>query len=271
MGSEPRACVRMSGLLLDLDGVLYVGEAAIPGAADAVSWLQAQGVPHLFLTNTTSRPRPALVGKLARMGIRIREDQILTPPVAAVQWLRHQVQGPVALFVPEATRAEFSALDLLPEDAEGGAAAVVIGDLGPGWDFWTLNRAFRLLMAEPRPPLVALGMTRYWRAPDGLRLDVGAFVQALAYAAGVDPIVLGKPAEPFFRTAVERLGVPAGRVWMIGDDIRGDVEAAQRAGLHGVLVRTGKFRPADLASGVRPDAVLESIAALPGWWPEAAA
>ncbi|HHB12131.1 MAG TPA: TIGR01458 family HAD-type hydrolase [Chromatiales bacterium] len=261
----------MKALLLDLDGVLYVGETAIPGAAEAVAWLQRERIPHLFLTNTTSRPRSALVEKLARMGIHIDPGQILTPPVAAVQWLQANAPGPVALFVPEATRAEFAVLDRLPDDAESGAAAVVIGDLGAGWDFATLNRAFRLLMAEPGPPLVALGMTRYWRAPDGLRLDVGAFAHALAYAAGVEPVVLGKPAEPFFRAAIERLGAAPGEVWMIGDDIRGDVEAAQKAGLHGVLVRTGKFRPSDLQSGIRPDAVLDSIAALPRWWREAVA
>jgi HAD superfamily hydrolase (TIGR01458 family) len=257
-------------LLLDLDGVLYVGEAPVPGAARTVAWIREQGIPHLFLTNTTSRPRRALVEKLARMGIAVEADDILTPPVAAVEWLRRHAPGPVALFVPEATRAEFAGLEILPGRAESGAAAVVVGDLGEGWDFPTLNRAFRLLMAEPRPPLVALGMTRYWRAPDGLRLDVGAFAHALCYAAGTDPVVLGKPAAPFFHAALERLGVAAGDAWMVGDDIRGDVEAAQRAGLHGVLVRTGKFRPADLETGVRPDAVLDSIAELPRWWGTAA-
>ncbi len=256
----------MSALLLDLDGVLYVGDEPVAGAAEAVAWIRRRGIAHLFLTNTTSRPREALVDKLGRMGIAVAAEDILTPPVAAVQWLRSHAHGPVALFVPEATRAEFAGLDLLPAQAQSGAAAVVIGDLGEGWDFPTLNRAFRLLMADPRPPLVALGMTRYWRAPDGLRLDVGAFAHALSYAAGVDPVVLGKPAEPFFRVALDRLGVSAGETWMIGDDIRGDVQGAQRAGLRGALVRTGKFQPSDLNSGIRPDAVLDSIADLPRWW-----
>lgn len=79
------------GLLFDLDGVLYQGEAPIPGAADTLTWVREQGIPHLFLTNTTSRPRSALVDKLAGMGIDITEKQLLTPPVAAARWLEAHV------------------------------------------------------------------------------------------------------------------------------------------------------------------------------------
>lgn len=253
------------GLLFDLDGVLYQGETPIAGAADSLAWVKKQGIPHLFLTNTTSRPRSALVDKLAGMGIDISQTQLLTPPVAAARWLESHVEGPVALFVPEATRTEFEALDIAAVEAPQ-AAAVVVGDLGEGWDYATLNRAFRLLMHDPQPQLVALGMTRYWQAPDGLRLDAGAFVAALSHASGADPVVLGKPAAPFFQTACEMLGIEPAAGVMIGDDIRGDIEGAQHAGLTAVQVRTGKFRPADLEQDVTPDAVLESVADLPEWW-----
>ena len=253
-------------MLLDLDGVVYVGDEPVPGAAEAVEWLAREGVPYLFLTNTTSRPRQALVDKLAGLGISAEPDQLLTPAVAAVAWLRrHEVSRP-ALFAPDATAAEFAELDPLPDDAEHGAGAVVVGDLGEGWDFPTLNRALRLLMSDTAVPLVALGMTRYWRAEDGLRLDAGAFVRALEYAAGRDAVVLGKPDPAFYATAVEALGVEADQVVMVGDDIKTDVGGAQRAGLTGVLVRTGKFSESDLDGDVSPDAVLDSLADLPRWW-----
>lgn len=256
----------MQALLLDLDGVIYQGDAAIDGAADAVRWVIDSGLPHLFLTNTTSRPRSGIVDKLAGLGVPADADRILTPPVAARRWLAAHVQGPVALFVPPATRAEFDGLDLLDEAAESGAGAVVLGDLGEGWDFRRLNRAFRLLMAESRPALVALGMTRYWRAADGLRLDTAPFVAALQHATGAEPVVVGKPAAPFYEAALSQLDVEAGNAVMVGDDIRGDVGGAQRAGLQAVLVRTGKFTAADLDCDIRPDAVLDSIADLPAWW-----
>jgi len=255
------------GLLIDLDGVVYVGETPVPGAPEAIRWIQDAGIPHLFLTNTTSRPRSALVERLARVGVRTDTAHILTPPVAALDWLSGRGAEPVALFVPPATVSEFATLGQVGSAAESGARAVVVGDLGERWDFPTLNRAFRLLMADPDCALVALGMTRYWQAPDGLRLDTGPFVQALAYAASREPVVTGKPAATFFHAGCRILGLEPEAVAMIGDDVVTDVAAAQAAGLKGVLVRTGKFRPQDLAGEVRPDAVLASLADLPARWP----
>jgi phospholysine phosphohistidine inorganic pyrophosphate phosphatase len=256
----------MRGVLLDLDGVLYIGDQAVPGAAEVVRWLQEEQVQHLFVTNTSSRPRAAIVTKLAGLGINVEPEKVLTPAVAALSWLRDSCPGPPALFVPAGTASEFAPLGPLRDDAETGAASVVVGDLGSGWDFATLNRAFRLLMSEPRPALVALGMTRYWRAPDGLRLDTGAFVRALEYASGTAAVVMGKPAHVFFDRAVQALGLRAEEVVMVGDDVRADVGGAKEAGLAGVLVRTGKFTAADLGGDVTPSAVLDTVAGLPDWW-----
>ncbi|MCW8829688.1 MAG: TIGR01458 family HAD-type hydrolase [Gammaproteobacteria bacterium] len=255
----------MRGILFDMDGVLYEGDTAIPGAAEVIVWCREQNIPFLFLSNTTSRPRRALVEKLAGMGIDIELNNILTPPVAAVNWLKRHRSGPAALFVPESTREEFAAIS----EARAGeetVSAVVLGDLGEQWDFVTYNRAFRLLMQNPDARLIALGLTRYWQAADGLRLDVGPFVKGLEYATGVESLVMGKPAPPFFQTALDMLGLEAGETLMLGDDIRGDIDGAQRAGINGVLVRSGKFRDHDLSLGITPYAVVDSIAALPDWW-----
>ncbi|MGH8835825.1 MAG: TIGR01458 family HAD-type hydrolase [Actinomycetes bacterium] len=253
-------------VLLDLDGVVYVGEEPLPGAAATVDWLTRQRIPFRYLTNTTSRPRQVLVDKLAAMGIPTTAAQIHTPAVAAATWLRRRGIEHPALFVPDATATDFAGLNPLPDGSEEGAGAVVVGDLGESWDFGTLNRAFRLLMSDPRPPLIALGLTRYWRGDDGLRLDAGAFVRALEYAAGRAAVVLGKPESAFYRSAVADLDLQLDQVVMIGDDIRTDVQGSQQAGLTGILVRTGKFTPADLTGDVTPDAVLDSIADLPRWW-----
>lgn len=253
-------------VLFDLDGVFYRGDKAIPGAAAAAQWARDNDIPHLFLTNTTSRPRGELVSKLAGFGIETDAARILTPPVAAVNWCNtHLAGGKVALFVPEKTVSEFSGLAVWHEGGDG-AAAVILGDLGEAWSFSVLNRAFRLLMHEPGTRLVALGMTRYWEAGDGLRLDVGPFVTALSYATGIEPLVMGKPAVSFYRAAVDILGVSAVDAVMVGDDIRGDVDGAQQAGIRGVLVRTGKFREADLQLGIEPAAVLDSVVDFPEWY-----
>lgn len=253
-------------LLIDLDGVLYEGERAVPGTREALDWIVAQGIPHLFLTNTTSRPRKAIVEKIERLGFSFAAEAILTPPVAAARWLSLGGYHQPALYIPDATRIEFADFEAAAED--GPADAVVIGDLGEGWTFQRLNGAFRQLMADSAPPLLALGMTRYWRAEDGLRLDTAPFVSALAHAADRDPVVLGKPSPDFFDAALDTIGATAEEAVMIGDDLRADVRGAQAAGLSALLVRTGKFRPADLEGSIAPDAVLDSLADLPDWWRE---
>ena len=195
----------MRGVLLDLDGVLYEGDDPVPGAAGVVDWLVREGIPYRYLTNTTSRPRRAVVDKLAGLGVAATAGQVLTPAVAAVAWLRrHGVEHP-ALFVPEATA------DRVRSPGPAAAGRRRRGRRGgrrrprAGWDFETLNRAFRLLMGEARPPLIALGLTRYWRAAEGLRLDAGPYVRALEHAAGRTAVVLGKPDPAFYGTAVADL------------------------------------------------------------------
>ncbi len=253
----------MKGVLIDLDGVVYQNDTLIPGADRAIAWLQQQAIPHLFLTNTTSRPKSALLAKLAGFGIRVAPEALLTPPSAAVTYLHDKAKtgnAEIALFVPEATREDFAGL------AEGEhPLAVVVGDLASGWDFATLNRAFNLLMANPQAELIALGMTRYWRASAGLQLDVGAFAAALGFAAEREPVVMGKPSAAFFQQAISLLELPLSEVCMIGDDIKADVGGAQACGIKGVLVKTGKYRDGDLALGT-PDFVLETLADLPEQW-----
>lgn len=256
----------LRGILFDLDGVLYNSTELIPGAVEAVAWVLSEKIPHLFVTNTTSRSRSVLAGKLSEFGFIAGESDILTPAVAAADWLRMQEPGPIALFVPPSTRGEFAGLPCLPEEAESGASFVVVGDLNERWDFRTLNRAFRLLHHNPEAELIALGMTRYWRAADGISLDVAPFVAALEHATARKARILGKPSGAFFHAGTEHLGLAPEEVVMIGDDIETDIGGAQAAGLKGALVRTGKFRPADLQGEVKPFAVLNSVADLPDWW-----
>jgi len=190
----------------------------------------------------------------------------MTPCEAAADWLRSREAAKVSLFLPPAARPAFDGLDLLPEDAESGAHYVVIGDLASAWDFATLNRAFRLLHSNPEAVLIALGMTRYWKAAAGISLDVAPFVAALEHATGRKALVLGKPAAEFFHAAADRLGIPHREILMVGDDIESDIAGAQLAGMRAALVRTGKFRQSDLAGPVKPDAILDSVAELPSWW-----
>jgi HAD superfamily hydrolase (TIGR01458 family) len=256
----------VNSLLIDLDGVVYQGNRIIDGAVDTLKWLRVEQIPHLFVTNTTSCSRRALLEKIQGLGLDANEDEIVTPIIACKQWLVSQNYRRAALYVTQAALEDFSGIDSIPYSEDSTVDAVVIGDLGEAWDYETLNSAFRLLMRQPAPVLIALGMTRYWRAEDGLRLDVAPFVKALEYAANGEARVFGKPAGAFFESALAILGCPAGQALILGDDIVGDIDAAQRCGIRGLQVKTGKFRDADLTGDIQPFAMLESIASLPYWW-----
>jgi len=255
----------MKAILFDLDGVFYVGDKLVDGALNTLNWCERLGIPYLFITNTTSRPPAMIVEKLQAFGIQTDEAHILSPPVAAIQWLKNRGSKRVALYMAETTRKLFADFRVVETEQEP-VDAVIVGDLGEGWSFDIMNRAFRQLMQQPSPCLIALGMTRYWRAPDGLRLDAGAYVKLFSYACGREPVVLGKPAHEFFHSALQQLDSSADQTLMVGDDIKTDIGGAQQAGLRTVLVRTGKFRPSDLESDIHPEAIINSIADLPDWW-----
>jgi len=254
------------GLLIDLDGVIYQSERIIPGALETLDWIRQKRIPHLFVTNTTSRSRAALLRKFDSFGFTAELAELMTPIVAANQYFVSQGYHRIAAFVTPAAAREFNAVEMIPTHAQQPVDAVVIGDLGEAWDYQQLNDAFRLLMQEPRPQMIALGMTRYWRGQGGLLLDVAPFVRALECAAACEAIVVGKPAPAFFDAALSGLQCSAAQTFMIGDDIYSDTDAAQKCGIRAIQVRTGKFREADLNGSVEPFVLLDSIADLPGWW-----
>ena len=246
------------GVILDLDGTVYEAGRLIAGAREAVDTIRRAGLPLRFATNTTRRPRSALVEQLSALGIDAAPSDIITAPGAAAAWLAAHGVHRVALHIADATAAEFAdfAVD------EQAPEAVVIGDLGDAWTFDRLNRAFRQLQAGAR--FVALQKNRYWQTADGLTLDAGAFVAALEYAAGRPATVVGKPSAAFFQGAADSMGLALADIAVVGDDIDSDVRGAMTAGAQGVLVRTGKFRATDLDEpGPAPDAVVDSVADVP--------
>lgn len=246
------------GLVVDLEGTLYEGNAVLPGAREALENLRAAAVPMRFLTNTTSKPRSAIVARLEGMGLGIEPDHIFTAPRVAAEVLRAKGVHRAHLLLDEEVFADLEGIEPVERDAQ----AVVVGDLGESFTSERLNRAFRLLLDGAE--FYALAENRFYRHAEGLRLDVGAFVRALEYATRRRAILLGKPAPAFFATAVAALGLAAAEVASIGDDLESDVGGGQSAGLRGVLVRTGKFREDDLrASAIEPDLVIDSFAEAP--------
>ena len=246
-------------MLLDIDGVLAVSWEPVPGAIEALEWLREHAVPFRLVTNTTTHTREHLARTLTDAGIAVSPGGIVTAVVATAAHLRaaHPAARVFVLSDGDA-RADLEGVEVV----EDGADVVVLGGAYEGFDYPTMNRAFQMLMDGAA--LVAMHRNRFWRTAEGWQLDGGAYVAGLEEATGRSAVVCGKPAEAYFASALEPIGVPAARAVMVGDDVANDVLGAQAAGLSGVLVRTGKFRPEDLerAGGV-PDVVLDSVADLP--------
>ncbi|MDY0054957.1 MAG: TIGR01458 family HAD-type hydrolase [Methyloversatilis sp.] len=233
-------------LLIDLAGVLHVGDQVIPGSIEALARLRSAGFRLVFLTNTTRTPRRTLVAKMQALGLDVRDEELLTAPGATLNLVHSRGLHPHWIVHPD-LRDEVG-----PDAAEPDA--VVLGDAGHCFDYAQLNTAFRLIMRGL--PFIAMARNRHFREEDGLSLDMGAFVAGLEYSTGVKADIAGKPAAPFFRAALDTAGARADEAIMIGDDLRDDIGGAQAAGIAGVLVRTGKYSPADEQNpDIRPAAI----------------
>jgi HAD superfamily hydrolase (TIGR01450 family) len=287
------------GLVLDLDGVLVLKGALLPGAVEALAELDARAIPYVIGTNMSMASRTTLARELERGGLPIPAERMVTAASSAAALARRSLArrrfGSAPLYVMASADAmtEFEGLHLLSHDEAaraGAAAAVIVGDAAEDFTYRNIQSAFRLLRGGAR--FVAMHKNRWWITPAGVLLDSGAYVAALEYATERRALVTGKPSAAFFGEAVRMLGEDraAGRgrsgeshgassrlspreVAMVGDDLWNDVRGAQRAGLRGVFVRSGKHGDVELArviserGGGAPDAVAPSIsevvAALP--------
>ncbi|MGI2323731.1 MULTISPECIES: TIGR01458 family HAD-type hydrolase [unclassified Methylococcus] len=246
------------GVLFDLDGVLYVDSQPIPGAVEAVAKIKASGVSCRFVTNTSTLSLAALERKIIALGFPVERSEILSAPQAVLRHL--QTTGMRAhLLLEDDVRADFAGV---PQASMEDADALVLGDTGAVWTHDCLDRMFNAIMRGAQ--LIAVHKNRFWQTGRGLRMDIGGLVAALEYCAGVRALVMGKPSADFFAVALRDMGLPPERTAIVGDDIEADIGGGQSAGLYGILVRTGKFRPFQLETGsMQPDRIIDSIADLP--------
>jgi HAD superfamily hydrolase (TIGR01458 family) len=228
--------------------------------------LREQGMPLRLITNTTTHTRVDLAATLRDAGFEVEPDEIITAVVATAAHLKQSHPGAGVFLISDGdARADLAGIDLVEEGQP--ADVVVIGGGCDRFSYGAMNHAFHLLMSGAA--LVGMHRNMYWKTAEGLELDGGAYIAGLEEAAGVTAVICGKPAPSYFQAGLVALNLPAERVAMVGDDIANDVVGAQVVGMKGVLVRTGKFLPPDLAKA-KPDAVIESFADLPAWLSEIA-
>lgn len=247
----------MRGILFDMDGVVHVGDSAVPGARETLERLEARGIPCRFVTNTTTSSPAQLHEKMRRLGLPIAKEHIRTTHEVATRYLEKIGNPACYLLVAEGALDAYAGVPISTTRPD----CVIIGDIGSRWNYDILNRVFNMVMDGA--DIIALHKGRYWKTQRGLQVDIGLFVAGLEYCTGKSATVVGKPSPAFFEAALADLGLSADDVVMVGDDIENDVGGAQRAGMRGVLVKTGKYREDAVArSRIAPDAVLETLADL---------
>jgi len=273
-----RAALRgVRGFVLDADGVLVLQGAPLPGSMEAVASLGTRGIPFRVVTNFSQLHRATLAEWFGRGGLTIDPDRIITGTSAAAAHTaaRHPGRPIFVLATPDARR-EFDGQHLVtPDEADaappGTVAAVVLGDAGDDLSYRNLDIAFRLVRGGA--DLLSMHRNPWWLTAKGETLDAGAFVVGLEFATGRRAQILGKPSPVVFRQAVAGLQadlgerLPRSAFAMVGDDLRADVAAAQRVGLRGILVLSGKTSAADVERarraervGRRPDAIAATLA-----------
>jgi HAD superfamily hydrolase (TIGR01458 family) len=264
--------------LLDLDGVVVVAGQAVPGSVEAIAELERRAMPYRIVTNTSLVSRASLSRFAARLGNDIPPERFQSALSASAAFAAQAFPDqPIYVITSPDGRTEFDGQRLLSHEEAAGpdarAAAVIVGDSPDELTHDNLNRAFRLVRNGAR--LIGMHRNAWWLTPDGPTLDSGAYVTGLEFATGVRAQIIGKPSPAFFSIAIDALrrdvpGRPRLRrseIAMVGDDVRTDVLAGQRAGLRGVFVLTGKHgledlprRAADGRVGPAPDAIAPSLA-----------
>jgi HAD superfamily hydrolase (TIGR01458 family) len=253
---------RLSGIrtvLLDLDGTLYVGSRVVAGAPEAVRWLRDQGLTVRFCTNTDSIPPAGLADRLARLGLEAAEDELVTPIAVAGRLFASTDEARVLAVAADGVCQLLAGVLAGPGQP---VTHVLVADPSDGATYDDLDAAFRALRAGAE--LVATQVNRIAVRDDGEHLDTGGWVRLLEYATGQTARVLGKPSPEFFTAPLDALGRGPDTALVVGDDPAADIGGGHAVGAATVLVRTGKGDRPQPGAGAEPDAVVDSVADLPG-------
>jgi 4-nitrophenyl phosphatase len=253
---------RIDALVLDMDGVLYRGDEALPGAAALFPALRAAGVSVILATNNATRSPAEVVAKLARMGIVVPESWILTSASATVAWLgEHAPEGARVYSIGTPSfRAALLALPGVVWD-EARPDYVLVG-LDPGLTYDKLRIA---AVALERGAMFVATNTDAGLPTEGGEMwpGAGAIIAALHTTTGRAPdVVLGKPEPALYNLARARLGTAPAATLAVGDRAETDILGGKRAGLPTALVLTGVTRPeqvADLPPEMQPDYILHTL------------
>jgi len=254
------------GFIFDVDGVLCRGEEIIPGASEAIERLRRGGKSVIFISNNSTKSRTDYISKFERLGIPVKEDDLVLSTYATAQYVAKESPGAKVYMVgAPGLRKELELADLNLLNDPFQAEYVVVGSAFDGTGKISEENSLRITGAlrslyHANAKFIATNPDRIFPAQDGVIPGTGAVIGALSYMTDRKPdAVIGKPATHIVQMALERIGLHAENCVIVGD-MDTDMLAGERTGVATVFVRSGAMK-ADILRGlgITPDFVYDSV------------
>jgi len=244
------------GYLVDIDGVLRIGDKPIPQAVEFVSTLQSLGIPFLLVTNNSTRSPSDNKAMLEGLGLYVSERNIVTSAVVSADYVRSSKEGARAYVVGESgLKSAMEEDGIIMDDSDPDFVVV-------GWDrkFTYEKMKTAALAIRGGAGYIATNTDSSFPMPEGLVPGAGAIVASISTATDREPIVMGKPNPPIFKYAISRLGGRFEDLVMIGDRYGTDIAGAMKLNIGSIMVTTGVSRPEDIPiDGPWPDRIVDSL------------
>ena len=249
----------IDAVFLDLDGTIYLGGSLIEGASEFLDRLENRGIRRFFLSNNSSKSVGQYLEKLDGMGIDANEEEVLLSTHDLIAWLSNEGVSDTFLVGTEGMREMLEENGISTNSKE--PELVILGyDTEISYD--KLSTASVHL--HNGVPMVASHPDMVCPSPDGGLPDTGAYMALFEATTGVRPKhICGKPNKGMILHKIKELGLETASCAMVGDRLYTDMEMAERAGVHGILVLSGEATRNDLEnSGLNPSLVVESVSSL---------
>lgn len=242
----------MKPILIDLDGVLKIGNSPAPNVNEFFNFINQNKIPACILSNSTLR-----TGDLVKEFFSSHNIGLSIPAITAFDATLSFVKKnykKVRVYCRDHLIHHFDGM-IDEENPE----AIVIGDIEDRWDYQIVNDIFKKVFSGA--DLVAMHKNKFWNSHGELLIDAGAFITGIEFASGNSAILIGKPSPLYFKTALENIDAKIeDGFFMIGDDIENDIKAAQDIGGKGILINTGKTKlPLDKNINIKPDFKVHSL------------
>tara|TARA_Y100000739_G_scaffold229592_1_gene244878 strand:+ start:665 stop:1450 length:786 start_codon:yes stop_codon:yes gene_type:complete len=249
----------IKAIFLDLDGTIYLGGELIEGALSFLGRLKDSGIRRFFLSNNSSKSVDQYLVKLQSLGIPSTEEDVLLSTHDLLSWLNNEGVKETYLVGTEGMREMLESVGI---STQSESPQYVV--LGYDTEITYEKLSTASIHLHKGVPMVASHPDVVCPSPEGGLPDTGAYMDLFEATTGVRPVhVCGKPNAGMILHKVEELGLRPEQCAMVGDRLYTDIEMADRAGVHGILVLSGEATMDDLEkSPQRPSLVVESVASL---------